>query len=89
INTLNGYPSAGLGISLSPDANAIETSGLIKAKIEQLKEHLPTGYKIVYPRDNTPFIEESIKQVIITLLEAVVLVVIVMYLFLQNWRATL
>ncbi|WP_163450940.1 efflux RND transporter permease subunit, partial [Escherichia coli] len=45
--------------------------------------------KIVYPRDNTPFIEESIKQVIITLLEAVVLVVMVMYLFLQNWRATL
>lgn len=89
INTLNGYPSAGLGISLSPDANAIETSGLIKAKIEQLKQHLPTGYKVVYPRDNTPFIEESIKQVIITLLEAVVLVVIVMYLFLQNWRATL
>jgi len=89
INTLNGYPSAGLGISLSPDANAIETSALIKAKIEQLKQHLPAGYKVVYPRDNTPFIEESIKQVIITLLEAVVLVVIVMYLFLQNWRATL
>lgn len=89
INTLNGYPSAGLGISLSPDANAIETSALIKEKMAQLSQHLPAGYKVVYPRDNTPFIEESIKQVIITLLEAIVLVVIVMYLFLQNWRATL
>ncbi|KYQ82916.1 multidrug transporter [Acinetobacter sp. NRRL B-65365] len=89
INTLNGFPSAGLGIFLSPDANAIQTSKLIKDKIAQLSHHLPAGYKIVYPRDNTPFIQESIKQVIFTLLEAVILVVLVMYLFLQNWRATL
>ena len=89
INTLNGFPSAGLGISLSPDANAIETATLIKDKITQLSQHLPKGYKVVYPRDSTPFIQESIKQVIFTLLEAVILVILVMYLFLQNWRATL
>ncbi|WHP06173.1 multidrug efflux RND transporter permease subunit [Acinetobacter corruptisaponis] len=89
VNRLNGFPSAGLGIYLSPDANAIQSSKLIKEKVAQLSQHLPAGYKVVYPRDNTPFIQESIKQVIFTLLEAVVLVVLVMYLFLQNWRATL
>ena len=89
INTLNGYPSAGLGIYLTPDANAISTSKQIKATIEQLKPYLPEGYQVIYPRDNTPFIEESIQQVIMTLIEAIILVVAVMYLFLQNWRATL
>lgn len=89
INMLNGFPSAGLGIALSPDANALQVSTLIKQKVAQLGQHLPAGYHIVYPRDNTPFIEESIRQVIFTLLEAVVLVVLVMYIFLQNWCATL
>lgn len=89
INTLNGYPSAGLGITLTPAANAIETAALIKEKINQIQQHLPEGYQLVYPRDNTPFIQESIRQVIMTLVEAILLVVIVMYLFLQNWRATL
>lgn len=88
-NTINGYPSAGMGISLSSGANALATSALIKAEVEHLSSKLPAGYKIVYPRDNTPFVQESIKEVVKTLFEAVLLVIIVMFLFLQNWRATL
>lgn len=88
-NTINGYPSAGMGISLSSGANALATSALIKAEVEHLSSKLPAGYKIVYPRDNTPFVQESIKEVVKTLFEAVFLVIIVMFLFLQNWRATL
>ncbi|MFH7408125.1 multidrug efflux RND transporter permease subunit [Acinetobacter variabilis] len=88
-STTNGYPSAGLGISLASGANAIATSSLIKAEIERLSQQLPEGYKIAYPRDNTPFVKESIKEVVKTLFEAVILVVIVMFIFLQNWRATL
>ena len=88
-NTINGFASAGMGISLSSGANALATSALIKAEVEHLSSKLPAGYKIVYPRDNTPFVQESIKEVVKTLLEAVILVVIVMFLFLQNWRATL
>ena len=88
-NTINGYPSSGMGISLSSGANALATSALIKAELAKISENLPDGYKIVYPRDNTPFVQESIKEVVKTLLEAIVLVVIVMFLFLQSWRATL
>lgn len=89
INTINGYPSSGMGISLASGANALATSALIKQEIEQLSKQLPEGYKIVYPRDNTPFVQESIKEVVKTLFEAVLLVVLVMFIFLQNWRATL
>lgn len=88
-NTINGYPSAGLGISLATGANALQTSALIKQTIDRLTEKLPAGYKIVYPRDNTPFVQESIKEVVTTLIEAVILVILVMFLFLQSWRATL
>ncbi|MEG0347195.1 MAG: multidrug efflux RND transporter permease subunit [Acinetobacter sp.] len=88
-NTINGYPSAGMGISLASGANALATSAAIKAELDQLSAKMPQGYKVVYPRDNTPFVQESIKQVVSTLFEAVVLVVVVMFLFLQNWRATL
>ena len=88
-NTINGYPSSGMGISLSSGANALATSALIKAELAKISEKLPQGYKIVYPRDNTPFVQESIKEVVKTLFEAVILVVIVMFIFLQSWRATL
>ena len=88
-NTINGYPSSGMGISLSSGANALQTSALIKAELSKISEKLPQGYKIVYPRDNTPFVQESIKEVVKTLFEAVLLVVIVMFIFLQSWRATL
>ena len=88
-NTINGFPSAGMGISLSSGANALATSALIKQEVARLSSKLPEGYQIVYPRDNTPFVQESIKEVVKTLFEAVLLVVIVMFIFLQSWRATL
>lgn len=88
-NTINGYPSAGMAISLSSGANALATSARIKAELNKIIPKLPQGYKIVYPRDNTPFVEESIKGVVKTLIEAIILVVLVMFIFLQSWRATL
>ncbi len=88
-NTINGYPSAGMGISLASGANALKTAALVKAKIDELSKQLPEGYAIVYPRDNTTFIQESVTEVVKTLFEAIVLVIVVMFLFLQNWRATL
>ncbi|OTG65469.1 multidrug efflux RND transporter permease subunit [Acinetobacter silvestris] len=88
-NTINGYPSSGMGISLSSGANALATSARIKAELTKISEKLPQGYTIVYPRDNTPFVQKSIKEVVKTLIEAIILVVIVMFVFLQSWRATL
>ncbi len=89
MTTINGYSAAGLSISLSSGANAIQTSKLIKQTLDRLSTQLPEGYKIDYPRDNTPFVEESIKEVVKTLFEAIALVIIVMFIFLQSWRATL
>lgn len=88
-NTINGYPSAGMAISLSSGANAIQTSKRIQDTVERISQKLPAGYKLVYPNDNTPFVRESIKEVVKTLFEAILLVIIVMFLFLQSWRATL
>ena len=88
-NTINGYPSAGMAISLASGANAIETSKQIDEAVANISKKLPQGYKLVYPRDNTPFVQESINEVVKTLFEAILLVVIVIFLFLQNWRATL
>lgn len=82
-------PAIGMGIMLATGANALDTSKLIKAKVDELKAALPEGVEIMYPRDTTPFIELSIKSVVHTLIEAIVLVFIVMFLFLQNFRATL
>lgn len=88
-NRLNGYPAAGLSVSLAVGANLVKTADAVYQDIARLEKNLPDGYFIVYPRDDTPFVKESIKQVVSTLLEAIVLVVLVMFLFLQNWRATL
>lgn len=88
-NTINGYPSAGMAVSLASGANAIETSKLIDEAVANISKKLPEGYKLVYPRDNTPFVQESIKEVVKTLFEAILLVIVVIFLFLQNWRATL
>jgi multidrug efflux pump len=85
----NGYPAAGIPIMLAPGANALKTVDAVKAKAEQLRSQLPPGMKMVYPIDNTTFIRLSIHDVVVTLLEAIALVVLVMYIFLQNWRATL
>jgi hydrophobe/amphiphile efflux-1 (HAE1) family protein len=85
----NGYPAAGIPIMLAPGANALKTVDAVKAKAEELRSQLPPGMKLVYPIDNTTFIRLSIHDVVVTLAEAIALVVLVMYIFLQNWRATL
>ncbi|MCB6183233.1 efflux RND transporter permease subunit [Leeia sp. TBRC 13508] len=89
VSRLNGKPAAGIGIKLATGANALETSKLVKAKLEELKGFFPTGISSEIPYDTTPFIQISIEEVIKTLAEAVVLVFLVMWLFLQNFRATL
>lgn len=85
----NGKPAAGIAIKLATGANALDTEKLVKDEISRLSPWFPTGLKTVYPYDTTPFIQISIQEVVKTLFEAIVLVFIVMYLFLQNFRATL
>ena len=85
----NGKPAAGMAITLATGANALNTATLVKAKMTALKPLLPPGVQIVYPFDTTPFVKTSIEGVVHTLIEAVILVFFVMFLFLQNFRATL
>ncbi len=85
----NGKPAAGMAITLATGANALNTATLVKAKMTALKPLLPQGVQIVYPFDTTPFVKTSIEGVVHTLIEAVILVFFVMFLFLQNFRATL
>jgi multidrug efflux pump len=85
----NGQPASGIGIQLSPGANALETGELVRKRIAELQPVFPRGLQVVYPNDVTPFIQVSIEDVVKTLLEGIVLVVLVMYLFMQNIRATL
>ncbi|MBZ0158452.1 MAG: efflux RND transporter permease subunit [Alphaproteobacteria bacterium] len=85
----NGKPLGGMAIRLATGANALETGERVKAKMAELSKYFPPGVKVVYPYDTTPFIKISIEEVIKTLIEAVFLVFIVMFLFLQNIRATL
>ncbi|MEA5113622.1 MAG: efflux RND transporter permease subunit [Geobacteraceae bacterium] len=84
-----GKPMGGMAIRLASGANALETGNRVKAKMEQLSKYFPTGMKVVYPYDTTPFVKISIEEVVQTLLEAICLVFIIMFLFLQNIRATL
>ncbi|MEA3389980.1 efflux RND transporter permease subunit [Sphingobium sp. CCH11-B1] len=86
---LNGHPASGIALQLAPGADALKTAELVKSRVAELSANLPHGYKVVYPRDTTPFIKLSVEEVIHTLIEAVLLVVVVMFLFLQSWRATL
>jgi len=88
-NKYNGAPSSGLGIQLAPGANALQTADLIRARIKELQPIFPAGLEVVYPNDVTPFIKVSVEEVVKTLVEGIVLVVLVMYLFMQNIRATL
>ncbi|WAC48634.1 efflux RND transporter permease subunit [Asticcacaulis sp. SL142] len=85
----NGKPAAGMAIRLAPGGNALETAEAVKHRMDELKGNFPAGYQYVVPYDSSPFIELSIHEVVKTLVEAVVLVFIVMFLFLQNWRATI
>ncbi|ECC8924758.1 hydrophobe/amphiphile efflux-1 family RND transporter [Salmonella bongori] len=86
---INGKPASGLGIKLATGANALDTATAIKAKLTELQPYFPAGMKVVYPYDTTPFVKISIHEVVKTLFEAIILVFLVMYLFLQNIRATL
>jgi multidrug efflux pump len=84
-----GHPSSGFAIRLAPGANALETAESVKAKFDQLALDLPAGYHAVVPFDSTPFVRLSIREVVKTLIEAIGLVFLVMFLFLQSWRATI
>ncbi|AWU97803.1 efflux RND transporter permease subunit [Azospirillum ramasamyi] len=85
----NGNPAAGVGIKLATGANALDTAAAVKARVAELQPFFPAGIEVIYPYDTTPFVKLSIDGVIKTLFEAIVLVFVVMYLFLQNFRATL
>ena len=86
---LNGKPSTGIGVQLSPTGNALQTAKLVKKRIEELRPYFPPGVKATIPYDSSSFINISISQVVETLIEAVILVFLVMYLFLQNIRYTI
>jgi len=86
---MNGQPAAAMAIKLSPTGNAVETSSLIKERMDQLAKFFPAGMQWDSPYDTTDFVRISIREVVQTLFEAVLLVFLVMFLFLQNWRATL
>ena len=85
----NGKPAAGIGIKLATGANALNTAASVKSELAKLEPFFPASLKVVYPYDTTPFVKISINEVVKTLIEAIILVFLVMYLFLQNFRATL
>jgi len=85
----NGNPTSGAGIRLAVGANALDTADAVRARLQELSASFPPGLEIRYPVDTTPFVEISINEVVVTLLEAVGLVFLVMLIFLQNFRATL
>lgn len=89
VTRINGQAATGLGIKLATGANALDTANAIKTKLAELQPFFPAGLRVVYPYDTTPFVKISIHEVVKTLFEAIVLVFLVMYLFLQNLRATL
>src|SRR5207249_9012229 len=88
-NTLDGQPAIGMATYLQPGANALEVAGLVKARMEELKAGFPEGVNYAIPFDTTRFVDASIKEVNTTIFEAALLVLAVVFLFLQTWRATL
>ncbi len=85
----NGRPAAGIGVKLAAGANALQTADAVRARLTEMERYYPAGVKAVVPYDTTPFVRISIMNVVQTLAEAILLVFLVMYLFLQNLRATL
>lgn len=85
----NGKPAAAMAVRLATGANALDTADAVRARIDELSQHFPADMEVIYPYDTTPFVRISIGEVVKTLVEAVILVFLVMYLFLQNLRATL
>ena len=86
---LNGHPAVGMAIQLAPGSDALKTAELVKAAVSEASSSFPPGYKYAFPLDSTAFIKLSVEEVVKTLAEAIALVVIVMFVFLQSWRATL
>ena len=89
MSRINGHPGAGIGIQLAPGANALTTAEAGQGRDGERRAALPAGYQIAYANDSTDFIKLSIDEVVKTLVEAIVLVILVMFVFLQSWRATL
>lgn len=87
--TYNGRPASGMALSLAPGANALDTAERVKERMEEFAEFFPEGVEYVIPFDTAPFVEISIEEVVNTLIEAIVLVFVVMFIFLQSFRATL
>jgi multidrug efflux pump len=85
----NRHPASGIAVQLAPGADALETAELVKSVVDGEVPQMPDGYRVSYPRDSTEFIRLSIEEVVKTLLEAIALVVVVMFVFLKSWRATL
>lgn len=86
---IDGKPASAAAIKLSPSANALDTAEAVRKEVDRLKAFFPRGVKVIYPLDTSAFVKISIKEVLKTLIEAIILVFLVMYLFLQNIRATL
>jgi multidrug efflux pump len=89
LSRLNGHPGAGIAIQLAPGADALKTAKLVRAAVDEHAKSFPAGFRYAYPNDSTLFIKLSVHEVVKTLIEAIILVVIVMFVFLQSWRATL
>jgi HAE1 family hydrophobic/amphiphilic exporter-1/multidrug efflux pump len=87
--TLDGQPTIAMGVFLQTGANALETAAAIRTKMNELKLRFPEGMDYVIPYDTTYFVSASIKEVVHTLIEAMLLVLAVVFIFLQSWRATL
>jgi multidrug efflux pump len=86
---IDGKPASAAAVKLSPTANALDTAAAVRAEVDRLKEFFPPGVKVIYPLDTSTFVKISVEEVLKTLIEAIILVFLVMYLFLQNIRATL
>jgi multidrug efflux pump len=85
----SGQPAAGMGINLAPGANSLEVTKAVRERLDELSPYFPKGVEVRYPYQTAPFVEASMSAVVHTIIEAIVLVVLVMLLFLQSWRATL
>ncbi|HEY1447380.1 MAG TPA: efflux RND transporter permease subunit [Caulobacteraceae bacterium] len=89
VSRVNGHPASGMAIRLAPGANALQTAESVKKRAVELAANFPPGVQLAFPVDTTTFIKLSIRQVVVTLVMAILLVLGVMFLFLQNWRVTL
>src|SRR5207244_4235218 len=89
ISRLNGHPGTGIAIQLAPGADALKTAELVRAEVQEQSKGFPPGFRYAFPQDSTAFIKLSIEEVGMTLFAAIVLVILVMFVFLHSWRATL